>query len=127
MKTTLNLPKELITSIDVMNTLNGGTSQPLVQLKQYDTHRQITIRIPGISLDKVRMEVNNNQLVIYYYTVLKSEDLEVPVPKVLYSKGLPYFVDVDKITASREEHSLVVRLPFNERADGYHRDISITN
>ncbi len=109
-----------------MNTLNGGVSQPWVKLKQYDSHREITIQIPGISLDKVRMEVNNNQLVIYYFIVLKSEESEVPVPRVLYNKGLPYFVDVDKISASQEEHSLVVRLPFNERADGYHRDISMS-
>ena len=126
MKATLNLPEELITGIDVTNTLNGGTSELSVRLEHFPTFRKITLRIPGIDAESVKIEINNNQLMIYYFTSLMSQGKEVKFPKVLYNKSIPYFVDTQNITASQEEKSLVVRLPFNELADGYHRDIPVS-
>ena len=126
MKTTLNLPEDLITGIDITNTLNGGTSQPSVRVENFATFRKIILRVPGIDPDNVRIEINNNQLMIYYFTALVSLDKELKFPKVLYNKSIPYFVDTKKIAASREENSFVVRLPFNELADGYHRDIPLS-
>lgn len=127
MKIGINLPRELMTSIDVVNTLNGGMSEPVVKLKQFPSYRQITIRIPGIDVGSIKIEINNNELMIYYFMVLLSQDREMKFPKVLYNKSIPYFVDTNHITASKNEDSLVVRLPFNELADGNHRDISISH
>ena len=127
MKTTLNIPKELITHIDVMNTLNGGTSEPSVRLQQFATHREITLRVPGVSQEQIKMEINKNKLTVYYFTVLKSQEMEFPVPKVLYDKVIPYFVDIPNITVREDEGALVITLPFNELADGYRRDLSVNN
>lgn len=126
MKTGINLPQELMTGIDVVNTLNGGMSEPVVKLKQFSSYREITIRIPGVDIVNIKIEINNNELMIYYFMVLLSQEKEMKLPKVLYNKSLPYFVDANHITASRKEDSLVVRLPFNELANGNHRDISIS-
>ena len=123
----LNIPKELITSIDMLNTLNGGTSQPIVKLQQFTTHRQIKIRVPGISVGNIKVEINNNQLMIYYLATVVSQEKEMQLPKGLYNKSIPYFVDIKKIKATQEEDSLVVRLPFNELYNGYHRDIPISH
>jgi len=123
MKPRLVIPKELITSIDLMNTLNGGTTEPLVHMKQFSTHRRITVSIPGVSLENVKMEINNHQLMIYYLTGIVSQEEEVRFPRVLYNKSIPYFVDADKITAEEEGNVLVLNLPFNDLANGYHRDI----
>lgn len=127
MKTALNIPKELITHIDVMNTLNGGTSEPSVRLQQFDSYREITLRIPGITQDHIKVEINNNKLTVYYFTVMKSQNLEFPVPKVLYDKVIPYFVDIHNITVRNEEGSLVIQLPFNELSNGYRRDLSVNS
>jgi HSP20 family molecular chaperone IbpA len=125
MRTRLTFPHDLITGIDVMNTLNGGMSEPVVKLSHFPTHRQITVHIPGIDVDQVKIEINNNHLMIYYITTLISRDQELRVPKVLYNKQIPYFVDSKNITATEEKNLLVIRLPFNELADGHHRDVTI--
>ena len=124
-KSRLVIPAELLTTIDVMNTLGGGTTEPSIQLKAFPTHRRITIRIPGVSLDHVKVEVNNNQLLIYYFNILRSQGNELRFKRVLYDKSIPYFVDASKITAEEEKLSVVVKLPFNELANGEHREISI--
>lgn len=125
MKERASIPKELLTSIDVMNTLNGGTSEPTVRVAQFPRFRQITIRIPGVDMENVKVEVNNNQLMIYFFYVLQSLNQELQFPRVLYNKSIPYFVDTNNITASQEDHTLVVTLPYNELAKGEHRDIQI--
>ncbi len=126
MKSVLNLSQELITGIDVTNTLNGGTSEPFIKLEQFPTFRQITFRVPGIDGENVKIEISNNQLMIYYFTPMLSMGKEIKFPRVLYNKSIPYFVDVNNIAATHDERSLVVRLPFNELANGYHRDITIS-
>lgn len=125
MKTRLTFPQDLITGIDVMNTLNGGMSEPVVKVKHFPTHRQITVHIPGIDVAQVKIEINNNHLMIYYITTLFSQNQELRVPKVLYNKRIPYFVDSNNITAAEEDNLLVIRLPFNELADGHHRDVTV--
>ena len=125
MRRGLKFAQELLTGIDVMNTLNGGMSEPVVKVKQYPTHREIRVRIPGVDVENVKIEINNNDLMIYYFTVLLSQDQELRFPKVLYNKSIPYFVDSKKITAAEQDGTFVVRLPFNELADGHHRDITI--
>ncbi len=72
MKSVLNLPEGLVTSIDVNNTLNGGTSEPFVKLEQFPTFRQITFRVPGIDGEHVKIEISNNQLMIYYFIPMLS-------------------------------------------------------
>jgi len=47
------------------------------------------------------------------------------VPKVVYNKPIPYFVDAARISATYEHGFLIVTLPYNEMAEGYHRKISI--
>ena len=125
MKSTLNLPQELITSIDMMNTLNGGTSEPFTHLKKFQAYHEITVRVPGIDAEDIKIEINNNQLMIYYMIPMKSQGKKLTFPRILYNKDIPYFVDVHKIVASEEEPSLIVHMPFNELANGYHRDISL--
>jgi hypothetical protein len=38
---------------------------------------------------------------------------------------VPYFIDINKINARLEEEELIVKLPFNKLANGYHKDIKI--
>ncbi len=125
MKSVLNLPEGLMTSIDVNNTLNGGTSEPFVKLEQFPTFRQITFRVPGIDGEHVKIEISNNQLMIYYFIPMLSMGKEIKFPRVIYNKSIPYFVDANNIAATHREKCLVIRLPFNELANGYRRDISV--
>ncbi len=126
MKSTLNIPAELLTSIDMINTLSGGISQPIIRFQQFETYRQVNIRIPSIELDNIKIEIQNNLLIIYYLIPLMSQHQQHNYPKVIYNKAIPYFVDREGITASVIESELAVRLPFNELAGGFKKSISIS-
>ncbi len=126
MRRTERIAKELLTSIDVLNTLNGGTIEPEVYLSQHPEYRQVELLAPSVPHDQIKAEIHNNQLTIYYNLHVQSEGRLIRMPKVVYNKQIPYFIDSKKISAEFEGSALVVKLPFNELANGYHRDITAT-
>ena len=127
MDTKLNLPQELITGIDVVNTLNGGTGEPDILKEKFSTHHRITVKVPGIVAENIKIEINNNELMIYYFIAMQSQGKDLKYPRMIYKRPIPYFVDIVNIAATEENNSMVVHMPFNELANGYHRDVSATN
>lgn len=117
----IKINKDLLSSIDVLNTLNGGTSKARVKLNQLEDHREVRVFVPGISNEGLRVEIHNNYLTVFYLLDIA----EVQVPKVVYSKQIPYFVDAEGIVASFEGKYLLINLPYNPLANGYHRSITI--
>jgi HSP20 family molecular chaperone IbpA len=118
---------EIIQSIDITNTLNGGRSEPIVKLSQYQEYRQIELKVPGMSEENMHIKINNNQLVVYFEQTVESRGETIYVPTIVYNKPIPYFIDAKKISALFVAGVLTVQLPFNELANGYHRDIPIGN
>lgn len=116
---------KLALAADIANTLGGGMSEPSVKFyKMQDSHR-VEVKIPGVKEESIKVEIHNNWLTIFHILEIPTEELIVHVPRMVYSKAIPYFIDVEKIAAKFEDNQLIVRLPFNERANGYHRKISI--
>ena len=113
----------LITSVDVMNTLNGGRTEPVVKLAQFTDSREVRVRVPGIDPEKIEVEINENRVVIFYTIKVASKGKDVAIPYSVYDRQQPYFIDVSKIVAQVEEDELVVTLPFNQLANGYHRRV----
>lgn len=118
---------ELLTSIDVLNTVNGGAVEPRMTLSQHEDRRQVELVVPSVAGENVKAEIHNNQLTIYYNLPIQSVERTIRLPRVVYNKQIPYFVDVPKIAAAFEDDRFIVRLPFNELANGYHRDITEQN
>jgi HSP20 family molecular chaperone IbpA len=116
---------DLITSIDVLNTVNGGVSEPNLNLMHYEEYREIRLKVPGVSLDDVHVEVHNNNLSIFYFINLVSGDKMIQLPRFVYNRNVPYYIDISKIKAKLENEELVVNLPFNRLANGYHKEIKI--
>jgi HSP20 family molecular chaperone IbpA len=116
---------ELLYSIDVLNTLNGGVSEPIVDLQQHENYREIKCTVPGLQEGALQVEIHSNFLSIYYKLSIESNGKEVQIPRVVYYKPIPYFIDVTKISATVEDRFLHVMLPFNELANGYHKKISV--
>jgi HSP20 family molecular chaperone IbpA len=113
----------LITSVDVMNTLNGGRTEPVVKLHQHTDSREVRVKIPGIGPEKIEVEVNENRVVIFYMMNIASAGREIAMPYSIYNRQQPYYIDVSKIVAQVAEEELVVTLPFNELANGYHKRV----
>jgi HSP20 family molecular chaperone IbpA len=116
---------DLITSIDVLNTLNGGVSEPQMNMNHHEQYREIKLKVPGIKQEDVHVEVHNNNLSIYYFINVLSNEKLVQLPRFVYNRNVPYFIDINKINARLEEEELIVKLPFNKLANGYHKDIKI--
>ena len=125
MKKRRMIPEELLHSIDVLNTLHGGTSQPIIKLVQNEHYREVSCKVPGLSELDLKVEIHNNFISIYYSQHLESNETGIQIPRVIYYKPIPYFIDMTGISARIEDHFLCVRLPFNEFANGYHKKISI--
>lgn len=116
---------DLVTSIDVLNTVNGGLSEPQMNLNHFQDYREIRIKVPGIKQEEIHVEVHNNNLSIYYYINLVSTDKLIQLPRFVYNKNVPYFIDINKINAKMENDEIIVQLPFNRLANGYHKEIKI--
>ncbi len=117
---------DLITSIDVLNTINGGVSEPQVTVVHSEESREICIKVPGIAPEEIRVEVHNNNLAIFFFINIQCNDRLVQLPRFVYNKTVPYYIDIGKINASVVgEEQLVVNLPFNRLANGYHREIKV--
>src|SRR6267154_46664 len=123
MKTRKFISNELLASIDVLNTVNGGVSEPQLKLKQFQDHREIWVKVAGVSEESLKVEIHNNLLRVFYSMNVATGGISFEIPKVVYNKPIPYFVDLAKIFASCDDEFLVVTLPFNELT-GYHREVS---
>jgi HSP20 family molecular chaperone IbpA len=116
---------DLVSAVDILNTINGGMSEPQVAVRHGDEEREIRMRVPGIKRDTMHVEIHNNNLTIYHYTTLYSQDKIIDLPRIVYSRVIPYFVDINRIQARTEADELVVQLPFNRYSNGYHRNLRI--
>lgn len=114
---------DLLTSVDVLNTLHGGVSEPSLELYQDQLGRQIRVKVPGIGTEAIHVEIHNNTLSIFYFIPITSASNVIMMPSMVYNKSIPYFIDTPKIQSRLDGEELVVEMPFNESANGYHRKI----
>jgi HSP20 family molecular chaperone IbpA len=116
---------DLLQSIDIANTLNGGISEPRMKLSQHPEYRQIELKVPGMVEENMHVKINNNQLMVYFEHTVESRGETIYAPHIVYNKPIPYFIDAKKIRAEYNEGILTVQLPYNELTNGYQRDIPI--
>lgn len=117
--------RHLLTTVDLLNTLNGGVSEPQLSYRDRPDGRQVRIRVPGVSKELLQVEINDNKLSIYYHIPMESEGKKVFLPKEVINQTLPYFVEIPNIHATFEDNELVVNLPYNELSNGYNRKVEI--
>ena len=117
--------QDLLTSVDVLNTLHGGISETVFTLRQQAAGREVHVRVPGISRDSMQVEIHNNVLSVFYLIPIESAGKKINMPVVVYNKTIPYFIDISAIKADFEENELIVQLPYNELSSGYNRKIQI--
>lgn len=116
---------EMITSVDVLNTLNGGVTEPHIEFEHHDDRDEIHVFVPGIRKDNIFIEIDKNVLTVFYTIFIQSAKLLIPMPRVVYSKEIPYFIKITKISAQAKGEGLVITMPFNRLADGYYRNIKV--
>ncbi len=117
--------KEFINTIDILNTLHGGVSEPLLSLTELADGREIRVRIPGVDREALKVEIVNHKLSVFYLIPVLTNGQLMQMPQVVYNKMIPYFIDANGIAATYDDHELIVHLPFNELSSGYTRKLEI--
>ena len=117
--------KDLLTTVDLLNTLNGGVSEPYMSFRERPDGRELRVRVPGVSKELLQVEINGNELSVYYHIPMETAGKRVFLPKEVIKQTLPYFVEITGIRATFEENELIVNLPYNELANGYNKKIPI--
>lgn len=117
MKNTL---KDFVHQLDTMNTIGGGTTATMVNVKKKSDKVVIEVIAPTVHSDSFNIFVRGNQLIVY--TVLNGDmpgqdDTEQSarhmVPMFNRVFEIPSFVDREQIDAIYEDGRLRVILPFN--------------
>lgn len=128
MKKTYNIPQQILANIDFWNTINGGRVEPTVIVNEQADQFEALVTVPGLEPDKLMVEVVNNQLLVYYFqSVLnnKDEESEMLIPVNVKTFNLPYFVDEQAIRARYNENHWRIVMPFNDKAQGFRKNVDI--
>ncbi|MBT1696956.1 hypothetical protein KK083_08735 [Fulvivirgaceae bacterium PWU4] len=117
--------KDLLTSIDVLNTINGGVSEPYMSFTKNADGHEMRVRVPGVGKESMQVEINNHELSVYYLLPLEVSGQLLQMPQVVYKQMIPYYIEAGGIKAVYDHNELVVKLPFNEESNDNHRKIEI--
>lgn len=117
------LIKNLANTAEVVNTINGGMAAPAISLYKGEQEWTISARVPGVSIESLKLEVKDNQLFIFQMIHNGQDGLELPY--LLTVVNLSRRVELDAITAEYEEGELFIVLPLDELSDGFYREIEI--
>ncbi|HEX5168803.1 MAG TPA: Hsp20/alpha crystallin family protein [Cyclobacteriaceae bacterium] len=126
MRKSNELIRNLAATADVMNLLSGGLSEPEIKIVPLANAHQLEIRLPGVDARTLSVEINNGTLNVYHLLEMVAGDQMVRVPRKIFGKPIPHFINVSGIEASvGSGNKLLIQLPFNERANGYRREVRI--
>lgn len=117
--------RKLLTTVDLLNTLNGGVSEPYLSHVDQPDGRELRVRVPGVSKEMLQVEINNNLLTIVYHIPVDSSGKRIYLPREVIKQPLPYYIEIPGVHALYEDNELVVKLPYNELSNGYNRKIPI--
>ena len=110
--------KDFVSHIDMMNTINGGTSMTSVVVNKEEDQLIIQISAPTVHGDAYNLLLKGNQLIVY--TNLSDEwlvDVSGGMQKIpLFARtfDLPPFVNQEAIDAVYENGELRIVLPIME-------------
>lgn len=118
--------KQLLRTANILNTIHGGTIEPQIHVRRDTTNYHVTVKIPGINEEKLKVEIAEKHLIVSHEMTFETADEKILlVPHVLAACPLSLNIDHTKITADFNEGTLVVQLPLSDFSSGYRREIDI--
>lgn len=104
---------QIMLNIDVNNTINGGMIQTTANIEEYKNEVIISIKVPGISPDRLKLRVSNNLLLLMHnmnYEVALAGHT-VPLTQVLRKIPVPRKAIVAAIEAVQKGNELIIFIP----------------
>lgn len=131
MKKKLNIPQEVLMNIDFMNTMNGGMSEPVLNIENREDGYEVMVKAPGIRPEELQVEIMKDKLMIYHllpiFSKINGENSELRSIHFLSRMVIPSDVDVENISARYDDDHkfLILHLPFNHLHQDFHRKVEI--
>lgn len=118
--------RRVLQTANIVNTLNGGISEPQVKLEKKSDYYLLKARVPGVEIEKLKVEIIDKSLMVYHNLEF-GENTGSPllVPHVVATCPLAPEIDFRNISASFDGKDLNVFFPFNELKTGFHKHIEI--
>lgn len=138
MESKLKIPREMLMNIDFINTVNGGMSEPAIQLERGSDGFEVVVKVPGIEVEDLQLEVvrgkkNSTNLKLYHLLPIFSqesvtEDEQWKTIRFINTFVIPDGVDIESISAryDEERRHLVLTLPFGNEQGDYRRKVDIS-
>ncbi|MFT6866402.1 MAG: hypothetical protein ACJA08_001233 [Cyclobacteriaceae bacterium] len=117
------LIKNLASTAELINTINGGMAQPYVVLEKSEASWLLRMRIPSVNVDNIKIEVKEGILLVFHNLETSQSDIELPY--LIEMLNLTGQIDLDSIYAEYDDEEIFVHLPFDEMASGFEREIEI--
>ncbi len=117
------LIKNLATTAQLVNAINGGMAQPHVRLEKSDSEWVERMKVPGVSIESIKIEVKEGFLFVFQN--LQMEDAEMELPYMIEMLNLTSKIDQEQIYAEYEDGEIVIHMPFDELASGFEKEIEI--
>jgi len=121
----IRVVREILQSVDINNTLNGGVSEPRVAISKQSSHYLLTARVPGVPVENLQVEIVDKKVIVHHPMPFNQTQGMVEVPQVIAAFPITPGIDYRNITAQKVDQTLEVILPFNELASGYTRHVDI--
>ncbi|MCU0469909.1 MAG: Hsp20/alpha crystallin family protein [Arcicella sp.] len=123
------IPREILANIDFSNTLNGGRTEPKIEVTQTPNAYEVFVKVAGLEADHLKVDVEDNRLWLYaLQPVLKTAQQEIAenyVPQTIGQLMLPNFVDVENISARYYNHQWKIVMPFDDSRKGFKKNIEV--
>lgn len=138
MESKLKIPREMLMNIDFINTVNGGMSEPAIQLERGSDGFEVVVKVPGIEADDLQLEVvkgkkNTTSLKLYHLLPIFSqetltEEEQWKTIRFINTFVIPDGVDIENISARYDDElrHLVLHLPFGNEHGDYRRKVDIS-
>lgn len=131
MESKIKIPREMLMHIDFSNTINGGLSEPIVNLEKGTDGYEVIVKAPGIESEDLQLEIVKDKMRLYHLLPIFHQERESEeqwkTMRFISTLAIPDGVDVDNITAryDSEKRHLVLFLPFNHQQDDFRRKVDI--
>ena len=131
MKNKLNIPQEMLMSIDFMNTANGGMSQPIMNIENTENGYEVLVKAPGVEPEDLQVEILKDKLMIYHLLPIfgekEGESGQIRSIHFISKMQIPADVDVENISAHYHEDRryLKLELPLDQAQQDFHRKVQI--
>jgi HSP20 family molecular chaperone IbpA len=137
MESKLKIPQEMLMNIDFINTVNGGMSEPAIQLERGSDGFEVVVKVPGIEVEDLQLEIvkgkkNSSNLKLYHLLPIFSQETlpdeeQWKTIRFINTFVIPEGVDVENISARYDDsmRHLILHLPFGSEQGNYRRKVDI--